>query len=70
MNIPNNKKQTPLHFAVILGNKSMIEMLLEYGADPNLVDDQGLSPKQLALKVKLKKLFNLKFLKKTIPARN
>jgi hypothetical protein len=34
INEPNIKEQTPLHIAVILGNKEIFDMLLAKGADP------------------------------------
>jgi len=36
--------ETPLHLAAAYGSKAMIEVLLQYGADPALKDDRGESP--------------------------
>jgi len=36
--------ETPLHLAAAYGSKEMIEILLEYKADPSLKDDRGESP--------------------------
>ena len=36
--------ETPLHLAAAYGTKEMIEILLEYKADPALKDDRGESP--------------------------
>uniref|UniRef100_A0ABD2XJG7 Uncharacterized protein n=1 Tax=Trichogramma kaykai TaxID=54128 RepID=A0ABD2XJG7_9HYME len=39
----DEKGQTPLHFALLWGNKSMVELLLRKGADPNLPTAAGLT---------------------------
>lgn len=36
--------ETPLHLAAAYGSKAMIELLLEYKADPSIKDDRGESP--------------------------
>jgi len=36
--------ETPLHLAAAFGSKEMIEVLLQYNADPSLKDDRGESP--------------------------
>ena len=36
--------ETPLHLAAAYGSKAMIEVLLQYGADPSIKDDRGESP--------------------------
>jgi len=40
---------TPLGFAVFHGNDNAVELLLEYGADPTLEDDEGVSAYSLSL---------------------
>ena len=41
--------QTPLHLAVKLASLPSIQMLLEAGADPNLVDSGGLTCTHMAV---------------------
>ena len=41
--------QTPLHLAVKLSSLPAIQMLLEAGADPNLVDSTGLTSTHMAV---------------------
>ncbi len=36
VNFQNINGQTPLHYAVQVQNMTLIQMLLQYGADPNL----------------------------------
>ncbi|XP_076457761.1 uncharacterized protein LOC143291654 [Babylonia areolata] len=45
----NKQHQTPLHLAVKLTSLSAMEMLLEAGADPNLVDSGGLTSTHMAV---------------------
>ena len=35
---------TPLHYAVLLNNKTFIEYLLDKGADPTLENNRGYTP--------------------------
>ena len=39
---------TPLHYAVVTGNKKMLETLLSYGADPLIANSRGLLPQAYA----------------------
>ena len=39
---------TPLHYAVVTGNKKMLETLLSYGADPLIANSCGLLPQAYA----------------------
>lgn len=34
----------PLHYAVRIGSCRLVQLLLEYGADPNVMTDTGLTP--------------------------
>lgn len=47
--IPNLNSATPLHCAARAGNASIVKYLLEQGANPNVVDDDGNSPYDAAL---------------------
>jgi ankyrin repeat protein len=38
---------TPLHFAMLFERKAHAELLLQYGADPNAVNANGMTPLQL-----------------------
>jgi 26S proteasome non-ATPase regulatory subunit 10 len=40
---------TPLHWAAMYGQQEVCELLIEYGADVNSVDDLGLSPLRWAV---------------------
>lgn len=54
---------TPLHFACLLGKYSHVELLLEYGADPDAVNEYGQRPMNLlrdlvpSVKARMKKAF-------------
>jgi ankyrin repeat protein len=48
LNAPQKGGQTALHHAVARGAKSIVETLIQAGADPMLKDQNGLSPMQLA----------------------
>lgn len=41
-------EETPLHFAVQMGGESLVEILLEFGASPNIRCKNGQLPKDLA----------------------
>ncbi|MCC6697008.1 MAG: ankyrin repeat domain-containing protein [Candidatus Hydrogenedentes bacterium] len=40
--------QTPLHYAARTNNKEIIELLLEKGADPGIMNDEGVTPADTA----------------------
>ena len=44
----NERGETALFMAVKRNNRPMIEMLLKKGANPNLVDELGVSPMMVA----------------------
>ena len=39
---------TPLHYAVVTGNRKMVETLFSYGADPLIANSRGLLPQAYA----------------------
>lgn len=41
VHVADHKGFTPLHYAALVGNPDLIQMLLEYGCDPNTCDAQG-----------------------------
>lgn len=41
LNARNNKGQTALHIACTTGNEDMINLLLQNGANVNVLDDKG-----------------------------
>lgn len=43
-----SNEETPLHFAVQVGSESLVEILLEFGASPNIRCKNGQLPKDLA----------------------
>jgi ankyrin repeat protein len=44
------KGETPLHYAAMFGHRKTIEMLVAGGADPNVADQDGVTPLQYASK--------------------
>ena len=48
INSRNHEGMTPLHEAVRCNSWPNIELLLNYGADPTIVDDSGFTPLLLA----------------------
>ncbi|MCB9493101.1 MAG: ankyrin repeat domain-containing protein [Epsilonproteobacteria bacterium] len=49
INQQDNTGWTPLHWAVMGGDLEIIEVLLRYGADRSITNQQGQTPRQLAL---------------------
>ena len=49
INLRNNKRQTALALAVSEAYTSMIELLIEHGADINAADEDGDTPLHLAI---------------------
>lgn len=47
----NDRGQTPLHVAAILGKLDMVRLLLDNGANPNARDQYGLTPLNAALTI-------------------
>nr|WNR58487.1 NF-kappaB [Mytilus coruscus] len=45
----NSLRQTPLHLAVLMGQPSVVDRLLNVGADPTMVDRKGNTPAHLAI---------------------
>ena len=41
---------TPLHWAALRGNKEVFDILIQSGADPEIVNDRGVSPHNIASK--------------------
>jgi ankyrin repeat protein len=54
VNQPDAGQQTPLHRAVLHGSRDDVNVLLDYGADPNFFDNMGHSCLHVAAKRKLK----------------
>lgn len=42
--LPETKGNTPLHYACALGDAELVEILLDWGADPTAVTDKGKTP--------------------------
>lgn len=49
VNLPHAQYRRALHHAIELGNAHFVKILLDFGADPNLVTRQGESPLQEAI---------------------
>ncbi len=49
--VDSAQRPTPLHLAAARGDAEMIKLLLRYHADPSAVTRDGLTPRQLALKM-------------------
>ena len=56
INAQDEKGKTALHYAVAQGNKQSTSLLLDHGADPNVVDLLERKPKSYTKKRNLKKL--------------
>ena len=61
LNFTNLDRQTPLTYAITLGNSDIIELILKNGADPNLKDQLGCTP--VCKAIQLGKLEVVKILK-------
>lgn len=48
INLQDNEQQTPLHYACNCEHLELIKLLLTHGADPNIKDESGDSPLDLA----------------------
>lgn len=46
--LPGRENKTPLHFAAMTGNEAVVRFLVEQGADPYALDDEGQYPQELA----------------------
>lgn len=57
INAQTYRKATPLHIAVDSNFRKIVEILLQYGADPNVVNASGYTPYQLAIASGMSKLF-------------
>lgn len=44
LDAPNEKRKSPLHYALRFENTAMLEMLLKAGANPNVKDKHGMTP--------------------------
>ena len=50
VNVPSAGGSTALHRAAQNGQLSLVRLLLEHGARPDVADDEGVTPRQLARK--------------------
>jgi ankyrin repeat protein len=41
--------QTPLHFSVNLDDTEMVNLLLDWGSDPSIEDEEGQTPESLGI---------------------
>ena len=57
-NIIFNKTKTPLNFAIEVNEANLVNLLLEYKADVNKKDLNGITPLSLALKIKNDQIIN------------
>ena len=48
VDVPDNSQTTSLHLATELGHTNAAKALLEHGADPNIRNEAGKTPRQLA----------------------
>lgn len=48
INNPITNNQTPLHIAAKIGDPEIVNVLLQYGNDPTIINDEGLTPYQVA----------------------
>ena len=58
LNARNNKGQTALHIACTMGNEDMINLLLQNGANVNVLDDKGKKPFDLLPSERSKNSYN------------
>ena len=59
VNIEDNKKNTPLHFAVKGGDLSIVKKLIFYGADKSKLNDEKLTPSDYAQKYRNSSMRNI-----------
>jgi ankyrin repeat protein len=64
-NFKNYKGETPLIVAIKTGNYGIVELLLEYGANPNIQDSDGNFPFNLALENREFDIAELLFIRNT-----
>jgi ankyrin repeat protein len=51
--VANIRKQSPLHWACLKNRLAMVVLLMEHGADPNLLDTEGYTPLTTAVQFNL-----------------
>ena len=54
INAQNKRKETPLYCAVSQGEVEVVSELLDANADPNIADEDGITPLHLAIKLGVK----------------